>query len=126
MTHPLKGRTGFARIVRAVGYSIAGLRAAYRNENAFRQETWLFIVLLPCAFWLGEDWVQVSLLAGSAGLVLVVELLNSSIESAIDRISYDNHELSKRAKDIASAAVFLSLLISGSIWCAALWHRFVG
>jgi diacylglycerol kinase (ATP) len=124
MTHPLKGRTGLTRIVRAVGYSLAGLRSAYQHENAFRQEIWVACLLIPAAFWLGQDWVQVSLLAGSAGMVLVVELLNSGIESAIDRISYDTHELSKRAKDIASAAVFISLLICGGIWSAALWHRF--
>lgn len=123
MTHPLKGRTGLTRIVRAIGYSAAGLRAAYRHENAFRQEVWLCTVALPAAFWVGQDWVQVALLSGSLGLVLVVELLNSSIESAIDRISYDTHELSKRAKDIASAAVMISLVICGGIWAAALWHR---
>jgi diacylglycerol kinase (ATP) len=125
MTHPMKGRTGLQRILNATGYSIAGLRAAYLGESAFRQEVWLCVVLVPAAFWLGDDWVQTALLAASAGLVLVVELLNSGIEAVVDRISYDHHDLSKRAKDIASAAVFLSLLICGGIWAAALWHRFV-
>lgn len=125
MTHPMKGRTGLQRILNATGYSVAGLRAAYRGESAFRQEVWLCAVLVPAAFWLGEDWVQTALLAASAGLVLVVELLNSGIEAVVDRISYDHHDLSKRAKDIASAAVFLSLVICGGIWAAALWHRFV-
>ncbi len=125
MTHPMKGRTGLQRILNATGYSVAGLRAAYRGESAFRQEVWLCVVLVPAAFWLGEDWVQTALLAASAGLVLVVELLNSGIEAVVDRISYDHHDLSKRAKDIASAAVFLSLVICGGIWAAALWHRFV-
>lgn len=124
MTHPMKGRTGLQRILNATGYSVAGLRAAYRGESAFRQEVWLCVVLVPAAFWLGEDWVQTALLAASAGLVLVVELLNSGIEAVVDRISYDHHDLSKRAKDIASAAVFLSLVICGGIWAAALWHRF--
>jgi diacylglycerol kinase (ATP) len=125
MTHPMKGRTGLQRILNATGYSIAGLRAAYLGESAFRQEVWLCVVLVPAAFWLGDDWVQTALLAASAGLVLVVELLNSGIEAVVDRISYDHHDLSKRAKDIASAAVFLSLLICGGIWAAALWHRFI-
>jgi diacylglycerol kinase (ATP) len=124
MTHPMKGRTGLQRILNATGYSIAGLRAAYLGESAFRQEVWLCVVLVPAAFWLGDDWVQTALLAASAGLVLVVELLNSGIEAVVDRISYDHHDLSKRAKDIASAAVFLSLVICGGIWLAALWHRF--
>ncbi len=123
--HPLKGRTGFQRILNAIGYSMAGLRAAYLGESAFRQEVWMCAVLVPTAFWLGNDWVQTALLAGSAGMVLVVELLNSGIEAVVDRISYDHHDLSKRAKDIASAAVFLALLICGGIWSAALWHRFV-
>jgi diacylglycerol kinase (ATP) len=125
MTHPMKGRTGLQRILNATGYSIAGLRAAYLGESAFRQEVWLCVVLVPAAFWVGQDWVQTALLAASAGLVLVVELLNSGIEAVVDRISYDHHDLSKRAKDIASAAVFLSLLICGGIWAAALWHRFI-
>jgi diacylglycerol kinase (ATP) len=125
MTHPMKGRTGLQRILNATGYSIAGLRAAYLGESAFRQEVWLCALLVPAAFWVGEDWVQTALLAASAGLVLVVELLNSGIEAVVDRISYDHHDLSKRAKDIASAAVFLSLVICGGIWAAALWHRFV-
>lgn len=125
MTHPMKGRTGLQRILNATGYSIAGLRAAYLGESAFRQEVWLCVVLVPAAFWLGDDWVQTALLAASAGLVLVVELLNSGIEAVVDRISYDHHDLSKRAKDIASAAVFLSLLICGGIWAAALWHHFI-
>jgi diacylglycerol kinase (ATP) len=125
MTHPMKGRTGLQRILNATGYSMAGLRAAYLGESAFRQEVWLCVLLVPAAFWLGEDWVQTALLAASAGLVLVVELLNSGIEAVVDRISYDHHDLSKRAKDIASAAVFLSLVICGGIWAAALWHRFI-
>jgi diacylglycerol kinase (ATP) len=123
--HPMKGRTGLQRILNATGYSIAGLRAAYLGESAFRQEVWMCAVLVPAAFWVGQDWVQTALLAASAGLVLVVELLNSGIEAVVDRISYDHHDLSKRAKDIASAAVFLSLVICGSIWAAALWHRWI-
>jgi len=124
MTNPHKGRTGVERIVRATGYSIEGLATAYRGESAFRQETWLAVMLIPLSFWLGRNWVEVALLAGSVMLVLVVELLNSGIESAIDRVSFEMHDLSKRAKDLASAAVFLSLLLCAGIWLAALWQRF--
>lgn len=124
MTNPHKGRTGLDRIVRATGYSMSGLAMAYRGESAFRQEFWLAVILLPSAFWLGRSWVEVALLAGSVLLVLIVELLNSSIEAAIDRISFEMHDLSKRAKDLASAAVLLSLLLCGGIWISALWLRF--
>lgn len=124
MSNPHKGRTGLERIVRATGYSIEGLQAAYRGESAFRQEFWLAAVLLPAAFWLGGNWMEVALLAGSVMLVLIVELLNSGIEAAVDRVSFELHDLSKRAKDLASAAVLLSLLLCGGIWLAALWHRF--
>ena len=124
MTNPHKGRTGIERVVRATGYSIEGLATAYRGESAFRQETWLAVLMLPLSFWLGRNWIEVALLAGSVMLVLVVELLNSGIESAIDRVSFEMHELSKRAKDLASAAVFLSLLLCAGVWLAALWQRF--
>ena len=124
MMNPHKGRTGLDRVVRATGYSLEGLRAAYRHESAFRQEFWLAMVLLPLALWVGRGWVETALLAGSVLLVLIVELLNSAIESAIDRISLDTHDLSKRAKDIGSAAVFLALLLCAGIWLAAVWHRF--
>jgi diacylglycerol kinase (ATP) len=109
---------------RAAGYSAHGLAAAYRGESAFRQECWTTALLLPFACWLGQGWVEIALLASTALLVLIVELLNSAIEAAVDRVSYDFHDLSKRAKDISSAAVMLSLLLCGSVWFAALWHRF--
>lgn len=125
MSNPHKGRTGLDRLRHALGYSIDGLKLAYRGESAFRQETWSAVVLLPAAFWLGQGWVEVSLLVGSVLLVLIVELLNSGIEAAIDRVSYELHDLSKRAKDLASAAVLMSLLLCGGIWGAALWHRFM-
>ena len=124
MTNPHKGRTGIDRVIHATGYSVAGLATAYRGESAFRQEFWLAVVMLPLAFWLGNGWVETALLLGTVMLVLIVELLNSAIEAAIDRIGFDMHELSGRAKDIASAAVFLSLLLCGGIWIAALWQRF--
>lgn len=126
MTNPYKGRTGLERVVRATGYSIAGLQGAYRGESAFRQEFWMAAVMLPMSFWVGRNWVEVGLLAGSVMLVLIVELLNSAIEAAIDRISFELHELSKRAKDIGSAAVFLSILLCGGIWAGALWSRLQG
>jgi len=126
MTNEFKGRTGIDRIFRAAGHSASGLRLAYAGESAFRQEVWLAAVLLPGAFWLGRDWVQIALLAGSVLLVMIVELLNSGIEAAVDRVSYDWHELSKRAKDFGSAAVMLSLLLCGGNWAAALAQRFFG
>ena len=123
MTNPFKGRTGIDRVVRAIGYSIDGLKTAYRGESAFRQEFWIAVVLVPSAFWLGRTWMEVGVLCGSVLLVLIVELLNSGIEAAIDRVSFELHDLSKRAKDLASAAVFLSLLLCSGVWAAALWHR---
>lgn len=124
MSNPHKGRTGLDRVIRATGYSMAGLTAAYRGESAFRQEFWLAALLFPMAFWIGRNWIEVALLAGSLVLVLIVELLNSGIEAAIDRVSYEFHDLSKRAKDLASAAVFLSLVLCAGVWLAALWQRF--
>jgi len=126
MTNPYKGRTGLDRVLRATGYSIAGLRIAYRAESAFRQEFWTAVILIPTAFWVGQSWVQTALLIGSILLVLIVELLNSAIEAAIDRVSYELHDLSKRAKDLGSAAVMVALLLCGGIWAAALWHRVTG
>lgn len=124
MTNPHKGRTGIDRVIRATGYSISGLKTAYRGESAFRQEFWLAVVLTPLAFWLGRNWVEIALLAGTVLIVLIVELLNSGIEAAIDRVSFEWHDLSKRAKDLASAAVFLSLMLCAGVWLAALWARF--
>lgn len=125
MTNPHKGRTGLDRVIRAAGYSAAGLQSAYRGESAFRQEFWLATVLVPLAFWLGRGWVEVALLAGSVMIVLIVELLNSVVEATIDRISFEIHDLSKRAKDIGSAAVPLALLLCAGIWCGASWQRFI-
>jgi diacylglycerol kinase (ATP) len=123
-TNPHKGRTGLDRIMRATGYSMSGLRLAFTGESAFRQEACLAAVMLPAAFWLGRQWLEVAMLAGSVLIVLIVELLNSATEAVVDRVSYEHHELSKRAKDIASAAVFISLLMCASIWAAAAWQRF--
>lgn len=118
-----KLRSGWSRIWHAVGFSLAGLRAGW-SETAFRQEALAAIVLIPLAFWLGNHWVETALLAGSVLGVMIVELLNTGIETAIDRIGPEWHDLSKRAKDMGSAAVLLSLLLCGGIWIAALYHRF--
>ena len=120
--NPQKNRTGLDRIRHATGYSIAGLKAGW-GETAFRQEAMAALVLVPLAFWLGRSWVEVALLAGSVVAVMVVELLNTGIETAIDRIGPEWHDLSKRAKDMGSAAVLLSLLMCGGIWAAALVTR---
>ena len=121
-TDAQKQRTGLSRMGHALGYSMAGLRAGW-GETAFRQEAVAAMVMLPAAFWLGNSWVEVALLAGSVLMVMVVELLNTGIESAIDRIGPEWHQLAKRAKDMGSAAVLLSLLGCGGIWLAAVWTR---
>ena len=123
MTNPHKGRTGLNRILHAFGYSMQGLAAAWRGESAFRQEAVLALLMLPCAFLLGRDWVQVAVLAGTVVLVLIVELLTSAVEATVDRISFDLHDLSKKAKDLGSAAVFLSLVLCALTWLAALIDR---
>ena len=120
--NPQKLRTGFSRVWHATGYSLAGLRAGW-TETAFRQEAIAAMVFLPLAFWLGRSWVETALLAGSVLLVMIVELLNTCIETAIDRIGPEWNHLSKRAKDMGSAAVLLSLLLAGGIWVAAIAHR---
>ena len=122
--NPQKARTGLNRIWHAAGYSIEGLRAGW-NEKAFRQEAIAAMVLLPLSLWLGRSWVEVALLAGSVVIVMIVELLNTGIETAIDRIGPEWHDLSKRAKDMGSAAVLLALLLCMGIWAAALFQRFL-
>jgi diacylglycerol kinase (ATP) len=113
---PFKGKTGWRRIVNAARYSMDGLIAAARNEDAFRQELILAAVFVPLAFWVGRSGVERALLVGSVLLVLVVELLNSAVEATVDRISFENHHLAKRAKDIGSAAVLLTLLGAAATW----------
>lgn len=119
-----KGTRGMRRLVNATYFSIAGLRAAWRNEAAFRQECLLVLVLTPAAFWLGQTAVERSLLVGTAWLVLIVELLNSAVEAAVDRIGTDHHTLAGRAKDLGSAAVFVSLALTGFVWILIAWARF--
>src|SRR3989344_5072696 len=108
----------------AAGYSFAGFGAALKNETAFRQELALFIVLAPLGWWLGRDGVELSLLVGSLMLVLLVELLNSAIEAVVNRVGRDQHELSGQAKDLASAAVFISLILVVMVWALVLADRF--
>ena len=122
--NPQKARTGFSRVWHATGYSLAGLKAGW-GETAFRQEAIAACVLLPAAFWIGRDWTETALLAGSVLVVMIVELLNTGIETAIDRIGPEWHDLSKRAKDMGSAAVLLSLLLAGGIWLSALYTHFL-
>jgi diacylglycerol kinase (ATP) len=123
LVNPQKHRRGLIRVWHATGYSIAGLRAGW-HETAFRQEAVASIVLLPAAFWLGRSWVETVLLAGTVILIMIVELLNTGIETAIDRIGPEWHDLSKRAKDMGSAAVLLSLLLCAGTWAMALFQRF--
>ncbi|MFZ2309535.1 MAG: diacylglycerol kinase [Rhodoferax sp.] len=121
--NPQKDRKGLSRVWHATGYSLAGLRAGW-GETAFRQEAIAALVLVPAAFWLGQTWVETALLAASVVMVMIVELLNTAVETAIDRIGPEWHDLSKRAKDMGSAAVLLSLLVCAGIWATALLHRF--
>ena len=118
--------TGIRRIWNAALYSIAGIRAGWNHEAAFRQETVLCLVMVPAAFWLGTSAVERVLLIGSCLLVLVVELLNSAVEAAIDRIGEDRHTLSGRAKDMGSAAVFVSLVLVLLVWASVAYQRFFG
>jgi diacylglycerol kinase (ATP) len=117
---PFKGKTGAARIVQALFNSLAGLGDAWRHESAFRQEILLAAVLVPAALAVPVTGPERALLVGSVLLVLVVELLNSSVEAAIDRISLERHSLSKRAKDLGSAAVLVTLVLLAAVWALVL------
>lgn len=120
MISPHKGKTGLRRILNAFGYSLAGLRAAYKHEDAFRQELHLAIILIPLALLLPATHIGKALMIASVLLVLIIELINSAIEATVDRISLENHDLAKRAKDIGSAAVFVSLLNVLITWALVL------
>ena len=119
------GNTGIRRVIRAARYSVQGLAHGWKHEAAFRQEVMLTIVMLPLAIWLGRTALEQFLLIASCFFVLVVELLNSAIEAVVDRVGKESHELAGRAKDMGSAAVFLSLLIVGAYWGFVAWQRFV-
>jgi len=116
MKSPYKGKTGIKRLANAFIYSVAGTLAAYKHEDAFRQEVILSIVLIPLAIYLGQTAIEQALMIASILLIIIVELLNSSVEATVDRISVKRHKLSKRAKDIGSAAVFFSLVNAAVIW----------
>ena len=122
IVNPQKARTGLNRILHAGGYSMQGLRAGW-GETAFRQEAILAMGLVPLAFWLGQNWVERAFLIATVVLVMIAELLNTAIESAVDRIGFEWHAESKRAKDTASAAVLLSLLLCAGVWAVAIFQR---
>ena len=116
MKSPYKGKTGIKRLANAFTYSVAGTLAAFKHEDAFRQEVILSIILIPLAIYLGQTTIEQALMISSILLIIIVELLNSSVEATVDRISVKRHKLSKRAKDIGSAAVFFSLVNAAVIW----------
>ena len=118
------GNTGFTRIIKAAGYSWQGIKAAYKNEAAFRQETGLALVLIPLAMYVAENATQLALMISSVLLVMLVEILNSAVEAVVDRFGGELHELSGRAKDMASAAVTFALIIMTLIWGLMLWDIF--
>jgi diacylglycerol kinase (ATP) len=116
MKSPYKGKTGIKRLINAFGYSISGTFAAFKHEDAFRQEVILAVILTPVALYFGETAIEQALMVSSLLFIIIVELLNSAIEATVDRISVKHHKLAKRAKDIGSAAVFFSLINAAAIW----------
>lgn len=118
------GHTGFKHLIHSTGYSIKGLKAAFQHEAAFRQELALCLILIPAALWLGQTAVERLLLIGCCLLVLIIELINSAIEAVVDRIGPEFHELSGRAKDIGSAAVFIALALASMTWLTLAYSRF--
>lgn len=123
---PFKRKSGLSRVFNACGYSLQGFVSAFRHEEAFRQEVLLAALLIPLALWLDVTGAAKATLIASVLLVLIVELLNSAIEATVDRVSLDHHYLAKRAKDIGSAAVFLSLANAALVWGVVLWDRYAG
>lgn len=118
---PFKGKTGVQRVWNALHYSLAGFRAAFTGEDAFRQEALLAALLIPASFFVPASGVGRALMIASVLLVLIVELLNSAVEATVDRVSLDRHHLSKRAKDIGSAAVLLALVNVLVVWLCVLF-----
>ena len=121
MKKPQENNIGLKRLRNALRYSLAGFAAAYRNEQAFRQEVLLALVLIPLAIILPVSHIGKALMIASVLLVLIVELLNSAIEATVDRISLDHHSLAQRAKDMASAAVMLSLINLAAVWLLVIY-----
>jgi len=115
-----KGKKGLTRLWNALGYSRDGLSAAWKNEAAFREEVLLAAITIPLAFYLGKTGIDRALLVGSILLILIVEILNSGLEAVVDKASPEKHELAKRAKDMGSAAVLLSLINAAAIWACVL------
>ena len=120
------GATGITRIINATGYSMKGLKSAWINEAAFRQELMLILLLMPLAFWIGDSLDQILLLICISWLVVIVEVLNSAVEAVVDRIGSEHHELSGRAKDLGSAAVFIALALNALVWGALVGRNLLG
>jgi diacylglycerol kinase (ATP) len=118
------GKTGLTRIINAAGYSMLGMRFALKHEAAFRQELGLAVILIPLAFWLGSNAIQIALMVGSCLIVLIVELLNTGIEAVVDRIGDEYHKLAGSAKDLGSAAVLISLINVMVVWSLVIHERF--
>ena len=117
-------RTGFIRVIYAAKYSWQGFRAAFKTEAAFRQELFFAVILIPAAFWVGDNAVEVSLLIASVLLLLIVELINTAIEAVVDRFGDEWHELSGVAKDVGSAAVILAIILIFIVWGLIAWENF--
>jgi len=122
MESPFKGKTGIKRLINAISYSFAGFKVAFKKEDAFRQEVLMTLILVPLAIYLSTNAIELVLLIFSTLLVPIVELLNSAIEATVDRISLEKHKLAKRAKDIGSAAVFLSLVNLFAVWLVIIFY----
>ena len=122
MESPFKGKTGIKRLINAIGYSFAGFKVAFKKEDAFRQEVFMTLILVPLAIYISTNAIELVLLIFSTLLVPIVELLNSAIEATVDRISLEKHKLAKRAKDIGSAAVFLSLVNLSAVWLIIIFY----
>lgn len=122
MESPFKGKTGIKRLINAIGYSFSGFKVAFKKEDAFRQEVLMTLILVPLAFYISVNTIELVILIFSTLLVPIVELLNSAIEATVDRISLQKHKLAKRAKDIGSAAVFLSLVNLFAVWLIILFY----
>lgn len=120
------GATGVTRIINATGYSMKGLKSAWVNEAAFRQELLLILLLMPLAFWIGDSLNEILLLVCISWLVVIVEVLNSAVEAVVDRIGSEHHELSGRAKDLGSAAVFIALALNALVWGALVGRNLLG
>jgi diacylglycerol kinase (ATP) len=120
-TSPFKGKTGLERLWNAMGYSRDGFKAAWQHEAAFREEVLLALVAIPLGLWLGKSGLEKAALVASILMVLLVELINSAVEAVVDRVSPERHDLSKRAKDLGSAAVLIALATAAAVWALVLW-----